>query len=223
MTELAPSTEGGLIWLPFAASQLGCWEDPAGAHQARPHTAAEALLRNPDALAALDGPMFEVTDRAHPRYRDYATGRLDYRLYESEGIAVDDDGGTRTDGRGITLSVVGGVAQVLDGDCVALHARAAVQLYPTLIRHKAVVAGERVNRDAVWRAGVAVLGDGSLAFAVMRASMRAFAQALLAKGAVDAGYTDGGGSARLQLASGRWWGSTENRRVLSWLLVRKAA
>ena len=69
-------------------------------------------------------------------------------------------------------------------------------------------------------AGVAVLEDGRLAFAVGPMPMVDFARALRAAGAVEAGYTDGSGSAHLLLADGRRWGSGERRPVASWLVVR---
>ncbi len=223
MSDAAPNPLAGLVikhgvyLLPFDARHFGCWEDARAPHALRPHTAEETLAANPDAVAVLNGPMFEVTDPVHTDYQRYLTGKLDYHLYDSRGVS--DDGGTATDARGVTLSVTPSGVIAQSGDAVTPDATAAVQLYPPLVRGGVAVASAQKNTDVTWRAALALLADGRLAFAVGHMPMAQFAAALVALGAAEAGYTDGGGSARLAVR-GKFYGSSENRRVVSWLLVR---
>jgi hypothetical protein len=81
-----------------------------------------------------------------------------------------------------------------------------------------VVTSPDIDYDVVWRAGLAAMADGSMALAVMQSSMDDFARALQGAGAVQAGYTDGGGSAALVTPDGVA-GSSEGRRVATWLTV----
>lgn len=211
---------GGFHVREVAPCDFGVWIDPTLSRKLeRPHTAAEALATIPGAVAVLDGPMFRNADPDHPDYARYRVGKLDYHVL-NRALGLEDDAGTATDGRGVTLSVLGNAAFWAPGDLVVEGADCAVQLYPALVVNGVVVASPGVNRDEVWRAGVGMRATGELLFAVGRGSMHWFAQEIRNAGATEAGYTDGGGSARLQTLDG-FFGSTENRRVLSWLYARK--
>ncbi len=221
-TVAAPGVAAGrtLWYVAFDAAGLGVWQDPTGTGRGvAPHTAAEALKANPDALWVLDGPMFTNVDKKRPHYSTYLVGQLDYALYDARGVK--DDGGPKTDARGATLSVVNGAWSVAPGDAVAPGASAAVQGYPWVVRDGAVLATRAKNTDSVWRAGVGALDDGRLVFLVGKMPMWAFGEAALGLriGVRELLYTDGGGSTRLA-RRGQWAGSSENRRVASWLLVR---
>lgn len=208
----------GFVTHVLEPAQLGVWVDPAPGGREVPHTAREALAALPQAVAVLDGPMFRIADPAHPDYRRYRAGKIDYHVVD-RALGIEDDGGSATDTRGITLSVLGNAAFVAKGDRVAEGADVAVQLYPSLIENGVVVASPSVNADEVWRAGVGLRADGKLILAVGRGTMRWFAEQLAAAGATQAGYTDGGGSTRLETRE-RFWGSTENRRVVCWLFAK---
>lgn len=206
---------GGLVAYVGAADLFDCYLEQLTGGVVKPLTAQEALAQS-GARAVLDGPMFKIVGEGG--YASARAFRLDYRVQSEVGT---EDGGDATNARGITLSIVEGVAIVRGGDDPHPAARVAVQLYPTLVRNGKTVASRELNREHTWRAGVAVLSDGRIALAVAPGTMRGFAGALREQlGAVDAGYGDGGGSTRLLLDDGRVFGSRENRRVASWLLLR---
>lgn len=208
----------GLKYVRFPVGQLGVYvehynSDP---NLAVPHTAAEVLVLCPVAEAVIDGPMFDVADGTGS-YTKYRVGRIDYRLTDTEdGDNV--DGGTKTDRKGCTLSVVGGHAMWTDGDSPVQGAGVAVQLYPSLVRAGKITASPSVNKSNVWRAGIGSIGD-DIVFAVAQCSMVEFARRMLFLGCLEAGYTDGGGSARLAVREKGVpsAGSSENRRVPSWI------
>lgn len=209
----------GLQFVRFPAKQLGVYLDSAGLplNRARPHTAAEVLDLCPAAEAVLDGPMFHVADR-YANYETYKVGVLDYRYIDTQDGDTA-DGGALTDRKGCTLSIVPpGVSLWFDGDHVAPGALAAVQFYPALVRAGRVVASAQVNRSKVWRAGIGSINE-DVVFAVGVATMSDFAHWMLLLGCTEAGYTDGGGSARLAVREQGVpsAGSRENRRVPSWL------
>jgi len=198
---MAAQRSNGVTFVPFAPARLGL----------RVSVVSGATVRTsgPPAgvLAALDGPMFAAIGSGR--------ARIKYRHYDQDaGVDL-----PTTDPSGLTVSVVDGAAVVRDGATVVRGAKVAVQLYPSLVRGGAVVARADINRERVWRAALCVLRDGRLAFAVAVGSMVAFARALADLGAVDAGYTDGGSSTRLQ-TDGDAYGSSRPRAVASWLVVR---
>lgn len=208
----------GLSYVRFPAGQLGVYLDHVGGNPnlAAPHTAAEVLRLCPAAEAVLDGPMFDVADNTGS-YSKYRVGHINYRLVDAEdGDNV--DGGTKTDRKGCTLSVVNGHVMWTDGDAPVLSARVAIQFYPSLVRAGQIVASASLNKGVVWRAGVGSIGD-DVVFAVSQCSMVEFARRMLGLGCLEAGYTDGGGSARLAVREPGVpsAGSSENRRVPSWL------
>lgn len=206
----------GLKYVRFPASQMGVYLDSVGENLAKPHTAAEVLQLCPEAEAIIDGPMFEIADGTG-EYAKYKKGRLDYRYLDTQD-GDNADGGTKTDRKGYTLSIVNGIPEWSDGDSVAPGAGVAVQFYPTLVRRGIVVASPTVNTTKVWRAGVGSIGN-DVVFAVMIGTMTEFAVALLALGCLDAAYGDGGGSTRLAVREKGIpsAGSSENRRVPSWI------
>ena len=208
----------GLTWVAFPAAQFGIFSAPRTAPGARPSdraptTAAEALEAS-GALAVLDGPMFERCEG-----RTYAASTcadLDY-LHRAPGLS--DPGEHPT--RGATLSAWKGGASIAPGAQVDPRAQVAVQLYPALLLDgRNVATDDGTNTDRVWRAGVGLHPRLGVVFAVMpSATMRGFAEALRALGVVSAGYTDGGGSASLLVRGLERVGSSENRRVASWLVA----
>jgi hypothetical protein len=213
------SGPSGISYVRFPARQLGVFidHDGLGPNLVRPHTASEVLKLCPAAEAVLDGPMFEIADRGAD-YVHYHVGRLDYRYLDTHD-GDDADGGTKTDRRGATLSVIApGNAVWFDGDVVAPNALVAVQGYPALVRAGVIVASAAVNRSNVWRAGFGTIVD-DVVLAVGVGSMVEFAAAMLALGCMEAAYTDGGGSTRLAVREKGVpsIGSSENRRVASFL------
>lgn len=210
---------GSLSLLRFAPSALGVFAPSIGPNQSRPTTAADALAAG--ALAAIDGPMFSrcdsgLTGTDAQRYAQSQCSRVDYRLYDAAaGVSVS----SRHPTQGATFSVVNGAAVVRLGDAPADGATVAVQCYPHIVQRGANIASRVNDTDRTWRAALCVMRDGSMAFAVMVASMRTFAEALVDAGVLEGGYTDGGGSGRLATTE-EVVGAGENRRVGSWLIVR---
>lgn len=186
--------------------------------QVTPLTAAEARARRPGAAAVIDGPMFEKCAGEPDSYARYQCAQLDYRLLD-RAAGIDVPGRYPT--RGMTLSIVDGRPVVLDGSNTPPGAGFAVQLYPPLVRGSRNVATAALNRSQVYRAGIGVLPDGSIVLAEGSMSMYQFAETLRALGVVDAGYTDGGGSARIELQDGERAGSSENRRVASFIAAAR--
>ena len=189
-----------------------------------PMTAAQARALLPAAAVVLDGPMFSVCgpDGARrpgesevARYARVGCGSPDYRVMDTaRGI----DAPGRYPSRGVTFSLAGGRAYALNGNALAVGAEVAVQTYPPLVRNGRIVATNvGPNAERNWRVGIGVVASGDLIFAVGQADMVAFATAMRSAGARDAGYTDGGGSARGELSNGARVGSSENRRVPIWI------
>lgn len=125
----------------------------------------------------------------------------------------------------MTISVVNGEAFVTSGSTIARGADVAVQLYPSLVRNGQNIASRSTDAERTWRAALVMLDKKTLAFAIgQRVSMYEFAEALIAAGARDAGYTDGGGSTSLwSKANATRFGSAENRAVPSWLVAHEVA
>jgi len=219
MIELLPTN--GLKLVLFRPELLGVFTRPVAGGYA-PLGPGEILAAS-GADAAINGPMFGQCEQPglHHNNSDYAISicsRLDY-LHKDAAFSAPG----RYPDRGVTLSVLpDGHAVFLDNANVAPGARVAVQFYPPLVVDGRNVATPTLNTGSEWRSGVALMQDGRLAFAVGTMPMHAFAAALIRAGAVGAAYTDGGGSSALVTAAATA-GSSEHRRVASWLIVRKPA
>lgn len=217
---------GGLQLVLFAPSELGVYTKPVrgGFAPISPAT----VLRDSGAQAALNGPMFGVCGG-----QDIPAGNAGYAVSMCDTLEyrhVDRNRSLDARGihpmRGLTLSVHDGQATALSNDWARNDngdgPDVAVQTYPTLVVDGASVAAGSPNVDRVWRSALALMNDGRMAFAVGLMPMPQFAQALAEAGARAAGYTDGGGSSRIQTAT-EAFGSTEGRPVPSWLVVRPAS
>jgi hypothetical protein len=155
-------------------------------------------------------------------YAAYTCGDARFLLFDAAaGVRV--ASGEPSVGVTVAVDPAGRVSWTRGGAGVPPGARAAVQLYPSLLEDGEVTAsGAGEGAEVTWRAALGQLNDGRLAFAVMRAAMPAFALALRRAGFRWAGYTDGGGSARVATRAGAW-GSSEDRRVPAWLVARAPA
>jgi hypothetical protein len=213
---------GPLVVLPFDPSRLGLFALPLLDNTVTPVPPSH-VLGMANAEAALNGPMFGVCSGQHlPRGNaQYAASQCDTFSYTHYDASAGINANASHDTRGITISVVNGQAQSAQGESYSPDASVAVQLYPSLIESGQITASSEVNKDSVWRSGLAILDNGQLLFAVGKMPMLDFAQALADLGAVHAGYTDGGGSSAL-VAQGETAGSAENRPVASWLIVKKS-
>lgn len=207
----------GLTLLTFPPSMLALYADVKSGSQVAPHNVDEAVAAT-HAEAALDGPMFEkCSSQSGVPYSSYNCGELLYKHYDlRSGLNVS----SKYPSRGITISVLeNGHSQAADGDVVPPNATVAVQLYPAMVvngqtRHVSDADGN------AQRAALAIMEDGNMAFVISRPMlMSQFAQKLVAAGAKYAGYTDGGGSTSLATPTG-YKGSSEHRRVLTWLLAK---
>lgn len=212
------------LWLAaFPPAWLGAWARPIGNGRTTPSTAGEALAAT-GADAVLDGAMFERCD-AHAlagtdaqRYAASQCASLRFGLRDAaSGLSIP----PRDPHAGMTIAVANGVASAHDGAAMPDGATFAAQLYPPLVRGGHVVASDAPAGNATeeWRAALAIMDDGRCAFAVGAMDMVAFARALRDAGATQAGYTDGGGSARLAMPAA-YKGASENRRVAAWLTAR---
>lgn len=220
MADVVVTQNGGLTIATFDPAQLGIVVSPRPDGNVYPLSGSSVTAQHPDVVAALDGPMFEVCD-GQPYSRSQCAD-LDYEHFDARsGISYASDPDKIS--RGIAFSVLsdGSVAVSIGGSRPS-EATVSVQLYPTLVYDGAVqsVSTSGSNTSIVWRAALALMSDGKLAFIVGRYTLPGFAEALSEIGVVAAGYTDGGGSALL-LADGNAFGSSEGRRVASWLVARK--
>lgn len=180
-------------------------------------SARDLFARDAAVAVALDGPMFD--DAGRPQY-----------LVAGPGASAP----SQFPDRGATLAVDGsGRARVVSGGVAPAGSAVAVQGYPALVRSRANVASREVDTSRRSRAALGVLADGTVFFAATRAaSMYAFAAALVALGAVDAAYTDGGSSTALLLrgesgpvvlvgdANDTGAHATDAKRLPSWLVAR---
>lgn len=208
---------GGVTFAAFAASRLGIWSDPIpGTADAVPHSPAEALAAS-GADVILDGPMF-----ANCNGGDYASSQCAVVRFQQIDLSSGMSFGTESQSEGITIAVVNGTAVAADGAQVPPGASVAIQCYPTLVRAGRNVADNNAgtNATAEMRAGVGILSDGRIVFAAGAVSMSGLASALIAAGAVEAGYTDGGGSTAMWLSDGQRYGASEHRRVATWIIAR---
>lgn len=202
-------TVGALHVVTGSASAFRAVVAPVGGDRVRPLRASDALTMS--TRAVVNGPMFSKCVPGDS-YDAQQCERIAYVL------RID---GTRFPGRhpgdGCTLSIVGGVASF--DEPAPVDASIVVQLAPCLVRRGRAIAQASTpsNLSTTWRAGVALLPSGELAFAVSYSPLQQFADALERDlDASAAGYTDGGGSARLA-EHGAAIGSRENRPVASWL------
>lgn len=216
------TTTGGLTIAAFPASWLRAWARSIGGNHTLPSSADEALVSG-DAVACLDSVMFTICDdpagtTESARYAVSQCASPNYGLHDPEtGLSID----AGSPDEGVTIAVVNGVASAYGGATMPDGATFAAQLYPPLVRNGVVVASNTGdNATAEWRAALCILNDGRCAFAVAAKDMVSFATALLAAGATECGYSDGGGSARLAVAGGPVYGASENRRVAAWFLAR---
>ena len=211
---------GSLSIVRFSPGDLGVFAPSLGGDRSRPTTAAQAIEAT-GALAVLDGPMFSrcdsgLTGTDAERYAQSQCARVDYLLHDEQGASVE----SSYPSNGATFSVVDGRVVVQPGAGMAPGAAVAVQTYPQIVRRGENIASSSRDTDRTWRAALALFDDGNLGFAIQQSSMHAFGAALEAAGAVEAGYTDGGGSGLLATSDGQRVGSSENRRVGSWLIIR---
>lgn len=215
----------GLSVLPFSPSEFGLYAQPLNADgSVAPHTAAEALAAS-GASAVLDGPMFHLCG-GQSGYRTASCAKLDY-LHFDPAAGLDFAGSPSTAGEGgVVIVTSSGTAEALaarerQNVRRTFDLRVGVQLYPWLVARgePAPQSTAGSNGNAEWRAALGILRDGRMAFAVGAYSMPDFAARLARAGFVSAGYTDGGGSTRLQLADGTYRGAGEDRRVASWMTV----
>lgn len=202
---------GGLYFVPFAPSRLGVVFSPVNERGDVECYRAADVLEMPGVAAVLDGPMYDEPSAG--------ACRLAYLYYDrSAGLAGRWYPG-RNPTQGMTFSISGDRVEVVHGGRYVGEPDVAVQMYPELVRAGRNVASSTVNTHREWRAGLGLMPDGQMIFAVSQGSMHAFAQQLVALGVVEAGYTDGGGSTTLQVGSERV-GHPDNRPVASWLVVR---
>jgi hypothetical protein len=219
----------GLSFIVFEPSQLGLYFSEMNSSGQLTRSKADEVLAMPGVLAVLDGPMFHDCSSVGrctipPRHQCSAGNCnaviLDY-LYLDRRAGESFEG--RYPGRGMTLSVrEDGRVYAAHGASSAGDPVVAVQLYPELIWDGQNASSPNIDTSVTWRAALGVLG-GKLIIATARGSMHNFAEKLRALGVTYAGYTDGGGSAALGLRSGERVGSTEDRAVASWIVVREPA
>lgn len=188
---------------------------------------AETLFRgHPDVVVAIDGPMFDYCPGQPRDYDRYQCGVVRYSMFDA-GRNVNAPGYSSTANEGVTFSLRGGALSAASGRRPAPGASVAIQMYPGLVENGAIAIRRRTegpDAQPNWRVAMGLLRDGRAFFAHGRKTMYEFAEALLAAGAVWAGYTDGGGSASLVLrrADGGLAGSDPDdprgRRVPSWIV-----
>ena len=217
----------GLSYLTLAPEQLGLYFSPPNSSGQLARTKADEVLAVPGVLAVLDGPMFRDCTNSPPctmpPRRGCSQGQcnavlLDY-LYLDRRAGEYFEG--RYPDRGMTLSVdAQGHTFAAHGANAISNAVVAIQGYPELIWNGENVSSTEIDTSVVWRAAIGVLPTGKLILAVARASMHSFAEKLRAIGVRYAVYTDGGGSAGLQARGEPRVGSTEDRAVASWIVVR---
>jgi len=201
-----------------------CFEDEGST----PHYVHEALYSSPFAstfMAAIDGPMFDYCcpDTCGNNYDRYHCGKLLFLHLDTTRPGAEINIPSTRPNEGMTISVANGVASAEAGSVVAEGATVAVQLFPELVRESRNAAtGPHsqvpLNTEV---AAVGTLSDGRVFFAYHPhvSNMRHFAEILLEAnvGVAEAGYTDGGGSARLEVKGVMVAGP--NRRVLSFLVA----
>lgn len=184
---------------------------------AQPTTAAQALEILPEAVALIDGPIFAICPGSPTDYASATCGDVDTTLLD-EQTGANDPGGAPT--RGITFALKGSELHIARGEAYPAGSDLVIQTWLSLVVNGRDVTNPDKNKSSVWRAAVGVLSDGQAFLAVGQGSMTAFSRRLVEAGATWAGYTDGGGSTALALRGDAKVGSSENRRVASWIGAR---
>ena len=216
----------GFTLLTFAPEHLGIARKPNGpGGQSVPLSPADVLAQFPDVAAAVAGPMFNCCPDDPHCLSHYSTNRCvraDVRLVDlARNVNVPTDHPTA----GATIAVVRptllGAARAVAarGSTVPAGTTVAVQGRPLILWQGQNVADPTKNLQAVWRPALAILRDGRLAFGIAQSSMRALGDHLLAAGATDAVYLDGGGSGALTTRADGYTGSSEHRRIPVWVVV----
>lgn len=226
---------GILSYVTLDPRQFGFYLVPYGPGQSSAITAADVLAADPRVLATFDGAMasFCGSDVSQARaanpnldlaaIRHIALCRLlDYRYFD-RAAGIDVLG--RYPNRGVTIGVADGQAFASPTSTMPANADVAVQLYPSIVENGVNIGNDDVgtNGDRLWRGGLGILPDGRMVMAVGEGSMRTFADAMIALGCTVVGYLDGGGSASALVRGGTRVGSSENRPVASFLVVRDVA
>lgn len=204
----------------FDPSRLGVYAeaiDPQHPDRFRPLTASEVMTKNKQALAAINGSMFDLCSGTPQDYPNATCEQVVYLTRDTQHRRIDIATKRPTDG--ITVSVAGGKGKVKADAQVTAGAKVAVQLYPPMILNGRDVTTASLNTDRVWRSAVGIDRNGKIVFAVTQNSMTGMAREMLDHGVVDAGYTDGGGSTRLAIRGQREVGNSENRRVPLWYVA----
>lgn len=207
------STPVPYVWFAFPASEFGLV-----LHQHSPGHAAflrgsEVFAQHPEVATVLDGPMFGDPDIVRYLYFDAAAG-------------IDVQGQPAYAGRGATLSVVNGVASYARGRTVAPGASVAIQGPFTMVENGRNVWPDGHETNSVWRAGVGLLSDGHVLFAIGHGGLPQFTRDALADDYGGATlrflmYTDGGHSALLRRRDRPGVGYPgEDPRIFGWLVQR---
>lgn len=204
------------VALIVSPARIDLYADLMGPGQSRPTRLSSVMSRG--YAAALNGPMFGICQGSPSSYAGATCNTLDFLHYRSSQGLIAPSAGAR---EGITLSIVRDwfSVQAVMQDAPDPRAHVAVQLYPSLVENGRDVTNPSLNIESQWRSGVGVDRRGNVMLVAGTGSMTAFARKLISLGAVNAGYTDGGGSTSLGWRGGRQ-GSSEDRPVGSWIVVR---
>ncbi len=221
----AAYTPNGLTVYPFNASQLGVFGQSNGTPGQFMSLDPATALTQSGALAIMDGP--EYTSCGGGSSDDTSTcGAPDFMVFDSNS-GVSAPGLSSNSNSGVTISVVNGQASASPGNSPAAGAQVAVQCSITLVQ------GGQVSPTSSpfvgWMAALAIMSPTQLAFVVgPMGSMPEFANALVALGATDAGYTDGSYSTAIAVAGDQIYGPTRgsqyptnHRQVPIWLVANQ--
>lgn len=201
------------------ASMLGSVTSPGA-----PKTTRELVSQFPGIVAAIDGSMFSYAPGEPHDYDTYRAGINRFAIhYPERGISY----AGITPGDGVTLGVrATGIPYASRGNVVERGSVWAAQFFPTLV-FGGVVTPSLSDVDRNKRAAVGFLRDDRAFLAVASSmSMPDFAEKLRAMGALNAGYTDGGGSAALYAdiqgdGVPEYAYNLNGRRVVSWVTFEK--
>lgn len=185
----------------------------------RPMRASEVLAAHPEVLICLNGAQF-LNGSDHPHGKNqvetYRMSQRNVMAFRLRDLAADIDiPGSRHDGSCFSVTP-DGVVHTGRGDDFADGSIAGYQGYPTLVLNGKPCPTS--YKHIVWMSACGVTTDHRVFLAVDVTSMDAFKRTLIAHGAQQVYYTDGGGSGRM--ASRDWVaGHPEDRPVASWLAV----
>jgi len=200
-------------------SRLGIYAEPldrSHPDRMRPLKASEVMGRRKDIRAAINGAMFDYCPTSPHNYPQATCYSAVYRLRDKKHRDLDVVGTHPSDG--ITIAVVDGRASFATGNTVPAGATIAAQLWPPMLVNGHDVTNQQLNTDRVWRSAMGIDRSGKIVFAITQNSMTGMAAEMLAHGVVNAGYTDGGGSARLAVRGRPEIGHSENRKVGLWFV-----